>query len=76
MKGSFGVQQEKNLGGPPLGLETPLNGYDAGIETTDLLEHGGGHVCVSLSGVSGPPGSREVDSDVPKSPEPQPGIPM
>lgn len=66
----------KELRGPPLGLETPFYGYNASVEVTDLLEHGGRHVCVSFVGVSKPSVNRRVDRDIPRSPELQPSIPM
>ena len=64
------------LRSPTLGLETPFNRYNTGVEVTDLLEHGGGHVCVLFTGMSAPPVNRGLDRYIPKSPELQPGSPV
>ena len=44
----------KELRGPPPRLKTPLDGYNTGVEVTDFLEHGGGHVYVSFTGMCEP----------------------
>lgn len=44
----------KELRGPSLRLETPFDGYNTGVEVTDLLEHSGGHVYVSFTGMHEP----------------------
>ena len=66
----------EELRSPPRRLETPADGYNAGVGVTDHLECGGGHVCVSLTGGHELSVNGGIDHDIPRSLEPQPNTSM